>query len=375
MRIAHRSTVHRLAVSLAAAAAIATPRIALAQVSVGGVGYVQYGFALAKDTLTADSSIQHINNFDITRAYINVNGRFPGGIATRVTADVFQSGAVAGSRMFRLKYAYVAWTPDSSHLTYKLGAMQTPYIDFEEALWDYRMQGTMPMERNGYISSSDFGIGVDGKFNTDAFNFSAGLYNGENYNGALSDQRKDFMARASYRIAGTNDMTRVGGLRLTGYGQVGMPGSGGTRNRFIGMVSYKTADLSLVAEYAVTKDTITGGNTTVGGGAVTPLTSRSGRLLTAFGVFHVPQTRVAFIGRVDLTDPNTSSAATADQQTRIIAGVSYQLTPNVRLLLDYDGVSYESGFLPGTASAPNPNTGYPAYAARQTLYFHTQFTF
>jgi hypothetical protein len=376
MRTVHRSIARSLATAAAIAAAFSLqPAAASAQVTVGGVGYVQYGFALAKDTLTADSSIQHVNNFDITRAYINVGARLPGGIVTRVTADIFQNAAINGSRLFRLKYAYVAWTPDSSHLTYKIGQMHTPYIDWEEALWDYRMQGTMPMERNGYMSSSDFGLGVDGKWNTDAFNFQAGIYNGENYNGGLSDQRKDFMARASYRIAGTNDMTRVGGLRVTGYAQLGMPGSGGTRNRFIGSVSYKTTDLTLAAEYAATKDTITGGNTTVGGGAVGPLTSRSGQVVSAFGVFHIPASRVSFIGRVDLVDPNTASTAANDKQTRIIAGVSYQLTPNVRLLVDYDGVSYESGFAPGTASAPNPNTSYASYAARQQLYFHTQFTF
>lgn len=365
-----------LAIAIATLVALGLPsRDATAQVTVSGVGYVQYGFALAKDTLTADSSIQHVNNFDITRAYINVNGRLPGGIVTRVTADIFNNAAINGSRLFRLKYAYVAWTPDSSHLTYKLGQMHTPFIEWEEALWDYRMQGTMPMDRNGYISSSDFGLGVDGKWNTDQLNFQAGIYNGENYNGGLSDQRKDIMARASYRLMNTNDMTRVGGLRLTAYAQLGMPGSGGQRRRFIGMVSYRTADLTLAAEFAATKDSITGGNTTVGGGAVGPLTARSGQVISAFGVFHLPATRVSFIGRVDLVDPNTASATASDKQTRLIAGVSYQLTPNVRLMADYDGVSYESGFAPGTASLPNANTSYAAYAARQQLYFHTQFTF
>ncbi len=370
-----------LAIAIATALAFGLPASeAKAQVTISGVGYVQYGFALAKDTLTADSSIQHVNNFDITRAYINVNGRLPGGIVTRVTADIFApsvTGAsnIPGSRVFRLKYAYVAWTPDSSHLTYKIGQMHTPFIDWEEAMWDYRMQGTVAMDRNGYMSSSDFGLGVDGKWNTDQLNFQAGIYNGENYNGGLSDQRKDFMARASYRLTNTNDMTRVGGLRLTAYAQLGMPGSGGQRRRFIGMVSYRTADLTLAAEFAATKDSITGGNTTVSGGAVGPLTARSGQVISAFGVYHVPATRVSFIGRVDLVDPNTASATASDKQTRVIAGVSYQLTPNVRLMADYDGISYQSGFAPGTASLPNANTSYAAYAARQQLYFHTQFTF
>lgn len=353
-----------------------------AQTSVSGVVYAAYSYNLQTDTLKADSSIGHINNFDITRAYINVNGRFAGGVATRVTGDIFSSGVAGGGHVFRLKYAYVAWTPDSGPLTYKLGATQTPLLDWEEALWDYRMQGTMPLERNGYVSSSDFGVGVDGKWNSDAFNFQAGIFNGENYSTTtLGDQRKDVMARASLRVMKTNDMSRVGGLRVTAYAQYGAPSSGGKRERFLGMVSYRSQDITLVGEYAATTDTTTGGNTTIGGGATGAVTSRTGRVMSAYGTLHFPKTRVSLIGRVDVVDPNTADSsatfptANKDQQTRIIAGLAYQVTPNFRLLADYDGVSYQSGFVPGTAAAPNGNTSYAAYVGRSVFYIHAQFTY
>jgi hypothetical protein len=359
--------------TLAAAAVLAVAGAApvAAQVSVGGVVYAQYQYQLAKDTLAADSNIQHINNFDITRAYINVTGRFAGGLATRVTADIFTNGNIPGSRAYRIKYAYVAWTPEGSALTYKIGEIHTPWLDYEEALWDYRMQGQMAMERGGYLSSSDFGIGVDGKWNSDMFNLQVGVYNGENYSGALGDQSKDFMARASFRLLATDDGSRVGGLRLTGYAGVGTPSSGGTRNRFIGMVSYRSMDITLAAQYASTTDTVTGGNTTTAGGAVAAAAKRTGSLISAFGVFHLPATRVSVIGRVDITDPNTANntaATNADKQTRIIAGLAYQLNPNLRLLADADLVTFQSGFAP---SAGN----YASYANRQSAFFQAMFNF
>ncbi len=355
---------------------------ARAQVSVSGVVYAQYSYNLAKDTIPADSAIGHINNFDVTRAYINVNGKFAGGVATRVTADIFNVGAGAGAlHAFRLKYAYVAWTPDSSPLTFKLGATQTPLLDWEEALWDYRMQGTMPMERNGYVSSSDFGASVDGVYSGQALNFTLGVYNGENYSTtALGDQRKDLMGRASLRLMKTDDMSRVGGLRVTAYAQYGTPSSGGQRQRFLGMVSYRSNNVTLVGEYATTKDTTTGGNTAIGGNAAGAVTSRTGRVMSAYGTFHFPGTRVTAIGRVDVVDPNTADSsatfptANHDQQTRIIAGLSYQVSPNFRLLADYDGVSYQSGFT-GAAAAPNPNTSSAAYFGRSVFYIHAQFTY
>ena len=368
MRPVHRA-MDRLypgAVLLLVAAIWPLARSAQAQVSVGGVVYAQYQYNVASDSLAADSSIQHINNFDITRAYINVVGRFTGGIYTRVTADIFTNGNIPGSRAYRLKYAYVAWTPDSSNLTFKLGEIHTPLLDWEEALWDYRMQGQMAMERGGYVSSSDFGIGVDGKFNADRLNFQVGMYNGENYSGALGDNRKDLMGRVSYRLLATDDGSRVGGLRLTGYAQLGAPSSGGQRNRFLGMLSYRTMNLTAALEVASTKDSTTGGNTAIGGGAVAAKAQVTGSVISAFAVYHFPLTKISLIGRVDITDPNTS--VTGDKLTRVIGGVSYQLSPNCRLLANVDALSFESGFTPTAGN-------YATYATRTSGYLQAMITF
>ena len=375
MRPVHR-TIARLAAAATAAGllALVAPRSASAQVSVSGVVYAQYSYNVKSDTLKADSSVGSVNNFDITRAYINVNGRFTGGITTRVTADIFTNAAIAGSRMFRLKYAYALWNPEGSALTYGLGALQTPWLDWEEALWDYRMQGQMAMERSGYLSSSDFGLRVDGKFNDDQFNFQAGVYDGENYNGGPGDAHKDFMARASYRLMGTDDGSRVGGLRLTGYAQIGAPNSGGSRNRFLGMLSYRTQNLTAAVEYAATADSTGGGATAPGGGGVVAASTavRKGTLLSAFAVVHLPDTRISFVGRIDVANPNTAlndstrALAGTPTTTRIIAGVSYQLSPNVRLLADVDALAYESTFFKPSVAQQ---------VAQTTANLHAQFTF
>ena len=195
-------------------------------VTVGGVVYAQYLYQI-KDTAN------HVNNFDITRSYINVIGKWPSGLATRVTADIYRN--TDNSLAFRLKYAYAAFTPEGSALTFKLGEIHTPWLDWEEALWDYRMQGQMAMERGGYLSSSDFGAGIDGNWKKDFVNMQVGIYNGENYNKGPGDQRKDAMGRVSVRVLETDDPSRVGGLRLTGYAHVGKPTGGGIRDRWIGM--------------------------------------------------------------------------------------------------------------------------------------------
>jgi hypothetical protein len=303
------------------------------QVAVGGVVYGQYGYQLA-------DTAGHQNNFDITRGYVNVIGKFGGGIYTRVTLDLFSVTASAGnndagSYDYRLKYAYVAWTPGKSPLTYKLGMIHTPWLDWEEALWDYRMQGQMAMERVGtiaggaYVTSSDLGFGIDGKVQDDRANFQVSLVNGEGYHGGVGDKRKDLEARLSARLLGTNDNSRVGGLRLTAYGQYGKPTGGGTRNRALVMASYRSKEFTLAAEAAVTRDSVAA--------STVPL---NGHLYSAFGVFHIPKSKAAIIARADILKPQVAVAD--NQTTRLIAGVSFQVSPNLRALLDWDFLSYQT---------------------------------
>ncbi|HEV8356715.1 MAG TPA: hypothetical protein VGQ17_08135 [Gemmatimonadales bacterium] len=332
---------------LLAAASAAMPLAAQTPaVTVSGVGYAQYQYLL-KDTAN------HVNNFDVTRAYINVLGSFAYGIKTRVTADIYRNAD--GSLAYRLKYAYASWTPEQSALTFKMGQIHTPWLDWEEHLWDYRMQGQMVLERGGYISSSDFGAGVDGMWKFDLVNMEVGVYNGENYNRAPGDQRKDLMGRVSVRVLGTDQGGRDGGLRLTGYGQYGKPTGGGSRQRYIGALSYRSKMLTLAGEYTATKDSST----------TAPTAEAKGRVISGFGVLRIPPTyKFQIIARVDVTDPNTLSTSTSDRQTRYIGGLAFQPSGNLRVLADLDHLVYQGG-------SPTP----AAEAARSQALFQIQLTF
>ena len=316
----------RLLAALCALSIVALPAAAQSQnpqapqVTVGGVVYGQYLYQL-KDSLGAGNQ----NQFSIQRAYINVLGRFGGGISTRLTTDIAPTGV--GNQQIRLKYAFLGWTPANSNLTYKFGLVQTPYIDWEETLWDYRMQGPIAVDRNGYMSSADVGAGVDGRWNNEGVNAQFLFFNGEGYSGGTGDNHKDVGARVSVRVSKTNDASRVGGLRLTGYAGLGKATGGADRNRYIGIASYRTQQLTLAAEYVSTKD-----------GAIT------GSILSAFGTYKFARSKVGAIGRVDVLDPDTDTPD--NKQTRVITGLSYQAQSNLRLLADVDLLAFEGGATP-----------------------------
>jgi hypothetical protein len=324
--------------------------------------YAQYGYQFNTDSVTN----RNLNAFDLTRAYINVTGKFVEGVGVRVTPDIYR--VADGSLAFRLKYAYATWTPENSPLTAKFGVMHTPWLDWEEALWDYRMQGQMAMERfrspaaASYLSSSDFGAGVDGKFGYDNVNFQIGVYNGEFYSKPEGDSYKDFEARLSVRVLKTDDFSRVGGLRITGYAGVGQPTGGGLRDRYIGMVSYKSKMLTLAGEYGHGRDRLDNLAPVTGTPPPAAVPQTDSDVWSFFGVFNVPNTKVGIISRYDRQKPDTDIGG--NDQERVIGGISYQLTPQVRILGDIDNFWNEPGIYTNAVNS-----------TRTTGFIHMQFNF
>ena len=340
MRCSLRLTWAALAAGLVA---VALPRSVSSQdVTVSGVGYAQYRYQLS-DTAANN------NGFAVTRAYINVNGNLGGGLVTRITPDLFST--TEGSFALRLKYAYAAYTPPSFPLTFKLGIIHTPWLDWAEGIWVYRMQGTMSVERNGYITSADLGFGVDGAWGHQRVNMQVGVYNGEGYHGGVGDANKDVMGRVSVRLLSTDVQGSRGGLRLTGYGHYGKPTGGGVRARAIGMLSYQSSRLTVGAEGALTRDS----------SSATPSPLLEGSVLSGFGIYKIPGTMAALVARVDLADPDRDTAN--DRQTRFIGGVSYRIHPNLQLLANIDHVDYQ-----GT---PTP----AQQALRTQALFQVEFTY
>lgn len=313
-------------------------------VTVSGLVYAQYQY-LASDTL------DHYNAFDVTRAYLTAQGVFPHGVAARITGDVFR--AADGSIDYRLKYAYFQWRPtDKAPVDFRFGQTQTPWLDWQEGMYVYRFEGTMPMERAGYITSSDLGLAMDFFSKDQAFNGSVGVYNGEGYHGAESGQHKDVEARASLRLLPSDLAGPRGGLRVSGYAGIGATDPAGlARQRYIGQLSYASNMFTVAGEFGATRD----------GGAGTT-SDVDGRVISGWGWLSLPGSPASVLLRVDHVDPNTSAGD--DASTRFIGGLGYVLTPNIRLLADVDAVSYQAATL--TAAQQKQKTA---------LQFQTQFSF
>jgi hypothetical protein len=179
-------------------------------VRLGVLSYVQYDEEL--------ENRDNFNAFDLTRAYVNINGQLSKSVRFRFTPDVRRStdGSLAGTLVLRVKYAFVEFDNVKAARSWvRFGAHQTPWLDFEESINRYRVQGTVFAEREGLIpGSSDFGVGYFtplGKY----IDIQTGVYNGEGYAQTDVNKYKSVQGRATVRpFAGTGI---ANGFRLSGF--------------------------------------------------------------------------------------------------------------------------------------------------------------
>lgn len=341
--------------ALAVTVSLAAPSPAAAQVSIDGVIYANYRHGIERDTTFTPDARQ--SNFELERAYLNVRSKSAGGVSTRVTVDVDGRRASTDQQSIRLKYAFVDWTPEGSPVTWRFGMQNTPIIGFLEDIWGYRMQGTVPIDRNRYQSSSDIGLGAEGSWMANALTAHAGVFNGEGYSNAPGDNRKDAALRVSMRLLPTDDAGPTGGLRLTGYASVGRATGGAVRDRYLALLTYKTRTLTLGAEYWVMADSTAADAET------------QGRIASVFATHQMEGSPMGLMARIDRWDPNTDLAPdafdiAASRQTRMVAGISYQVAPNARVLLDADIVSAQGNAIPNAFQAAN-----------RSVYVHTEIKF
>jgi hypothetical protein len=135
------------------------------------------------------------------------------------------------------------------------------------------------------------------------------------------------------------------------------------------MVSYRSNDLTLAGEYGSIIDSTTGGASAIGGGGVVAAAhQKKATLLSVYGVYHFPNTRYSLIGRADVLNSNTADTTVQSKTTRLIAGVAYQLSPNLRLLADVDLLSFKSGYV---VNAGN----YAGYVNRNLAYVQAMYSY
>ena len=79
-----------------------------------------------------------------------------------------------------VKYLYGIFTP-VKNIAIRFGLTETPWIPYEEGLWDYRFVSETAPDYEGFMPSSDLGVAVVGSLLNKLVSYHVMVSNGEGY--------------------------------------------------------------------------------------------------------------------------------------------------------------------------------------------------
>lgn len=293
------------------------------------------------------------NLFTLKRGYLTFKKDFNRTFSVRFTQDITldKEGEDAGNVEMRLKYLYLKvnlqdlYVFKNSYLV--IGMIQTPWMDFEQHINDYRVQSPMFLETSHLISSADFGVNVvtllggkideeyrenvsssyPGKYGS----ITVGILNGGGYHAIEKNNNKTIAARLSLRPFPAT----LPGLQFSLHGVYGKGNSeiNPDFNLLHTFISYESARAIITAQ------------------AFRGLGNSSGTFMdfndlpyknqgtSVFGELYLVKKSLSLIGsygyfeRMDLPEVNNR---------RFVGGICYHFLNNQKFLLDIDHVKTES---------------------------------
>jgi hypothetical protein len=330
-----------------------TPPDDSVKVNVGGTIFADYTYNDAPQIKDADGNSVHKSEFELRRAYINVTGQITHLINFRITPDVGPrqitsltitnlppdeavtlTNNLDGSLEFRLKYAYGQFNLDDalkSHGSWvRIGQQQTPFVDFMEGIYRYRFQGTIFVEREGFLSSSDVGLSAHYNLPHNFGDIHLGYYNGDTYSRAETNDQKAFQIRGTLRPIPKHTLLK--GWRLTAFYDHDSPVENGDRDRFIANTTFEHEYVNLGFDYIHAKDRAT---------VTKPRVEAEG-----WDIWVTPRTKFGLEGIFHYDDLKPVKSVDVHKK-RTLAGVSYwfkvlKAPTAAAVLVDYEEVKYDT---------------------------------
>jgi hypothetical protein len=306
---------------------------------VGATIYADYTYSTSPESTDADGNSIHPNQFNVGRSYLNFNGNISHLVAFRITPDIVRETSTAsslnGSLVFRIKYAFAQinlddWMTAGSWT--RLGIQQTPWVDFEENVYRYRFQGTVFVEREGFMSSSDAGASFHWNAPSNYGDLHVGIYNGEYYNRLEVNDRKALQMRGTVRPFPQSQVTALHGLRAHAVYVADSYVKDGERRRFVGSATFEHARLNAGVNYLRAGDRTSA--------------TRARVDASGFSVWATPKASNGFEALLRYDHLVPDDGLSSQTRSRSIFGVAYwfphQRTVSSALMFDVDTQTFKN---------------------------------
>lgn len=297
------------------------------------------------------AGMKDANAFDFDRIYFIFRSQITDRISLRFTMEGGEKRDGAGYFDIATKHFFIEVSKfgfDGSRLA--AGLADLPWVPYEEGIWGYRFQGKVFADREGYLTSTDLGLGwkVDLPKKLGDLHFSA--VNGEGWTKPEAGKYKDAHLRF------TLTPIRSGWARNIFFGAFGSlgnydgvaAGQPSERQRVILQGGYRGPRVRLMTSYLWANDPAS--KMLARHPSLAP---RSGQLshargLSTFvvinlGLFSDLASKWEFIARQDWLDPDRDISN--NEHRRWIMGGSYRWNRFVQTLLDFERVTYDTGSL------------------------------
>ncbi len=324
----------------------------------GMLSYID--FSAGKSPLSNNDEFSY-NKFKLTRGYLTLKKEFLPWLHARLTYDIHRENT--GDYKGRIKYLYAEIRPNDllflTDMKMEIGQGHIPWLDFEEHVNPYRMQGTMPIERAGVFNSADVGVSIRGylggkldnaKLLTGNTHYAGrygswhiGVYNGAGYHEDEKNNNKVIEGRITLRPM--PDI--IPGLQLS---YLGIYGEGNRKaingdypdyrvNQF--MLSYEHPSLIFTGQFFKTKGNSKGNWVDANGDALRT------ECYALFLDYRLPitlfsQKRLHIFGRYDHFDQDENDHIASDTAYDMyMFGFAWDIYKGNKFILDFEKTDYE----------------------------------
>ena len=130
----------------------------------------------------ANENSANTNGVRLSRAYLIAIGKINNEFSGKFTLDEAYSDPSEsnGRGNVFVKYLYGIFTP-VKNMAIRFGLTETPWIPYEEGLWDYRFVSETAPDYEGFMPSSDLGVAVVGNLFNKLIDYHVMVSNGEGY--------------------------------------------------------------------------------------------------------------------------------------------------------------------------------------------------
>jgi len=335
---------------------------ALQGLSIGLLGFIDYS---AGKKAEAGNTSSNYNNFGLTRGYLTVKKKINPWLSARITTDIHRDSTAGagtnGDYTLRLKYLYAEMKPHDigpfTAIKMEVGQGHNPWLDFEEHVNPYRVQGTMAVERAGIFNSADLGVSLRGNFGGRLKDAKAltgnshynglygswhiGLYNGAGYHGEEANGNKAIEGRLTVRPL-PDTLPGLQASYLGMYGEGNKDASPLNNPDFsinLEMLSYEHPLFILTGQYFQTSGNASGSWT-----AGPNNNSLDTKGYSLFGRVRLPviNENLSVFGRYDHFDEDADHVIADNTAYDLyIGGLSYDIAKGNQLLFCYETTDFE----------------------------------